>query len=232
MKKQCLTKQIWNVNIVNLKGKRLTLQVDNDGLFSCPVHFCEHGRYNSKRGCRKHAYTKYGWHYFFEEKPEMAKVFPSLNTRNSTYKQNIKHANVSILKSCKVGCDHVTLSHGYKLLVEEGKWLFRLTKVQKYLKFCCSDVSPGWNVPETIVDYCLGYLNKLFDFVEYLQNERTIGYSGIIGYMNAIGHLLDFRRTFSYSATESVSFFLASKFICKESSVSCPKRWSCYGIKF
>ena len=60
MKKQCLTKQIWNVNIVNLKGKQLTLQADNDGLFSCPVHFCEHGRYNSKRGCRKHAYTKYG----------------------------------------------------------------------------------------------------------------------------------------------------------------------------
>ena len=58
----------------------------------------------------------------------------------------------------------------------------------------------------------------LSDFVEYLQNEWEIGYSGIIGYMNALGHLLDFRRTCSHS------FFLHQKFICKGSSVSCPKR--------
>ena len=34
---------------------------------------------------------------------------------------------------------------------------------------------------------------------------------GIIGYMNALGHLLDFRRTFSNSASENVSVFLASE---------------------
>ena len=51
----------------------------------------------------------------------------------------------------------------------------------------------------------------LFDFVEYLQNELKIGYSGIIGYMNALGHLLDFRRTFSNSASENVSVFLESE---------------------
>ena len=71
-------KQIWKNAIgANPKAKRLKLQADNDGLFSCPVHFCEHGSYHSKRGCRKHVYTKHGWYYFFEEKPEMAKVFPS-----------------------------------------------------------------------------------------------------------------------------------------------------------
>ena len=86
MKKQCLTKPIWKSAIgANPKAKPLKLQADNDGLFSCPVHFCEHGRY-TKRGRRKHAYTKHGWYYYFEEKPEMNKVFPSLNTRNSTSK--------------------------------------------------------------------------------------------------------------------------------------------------
>ena len=68
---------------------RLKLQADNYGLFSCPLHVCEQGRYHSKRGCRTHAYAKHGWYYFFEEKPEMAKVFPSLNTWNSTY--NLSH---------------------------------------------------------------------------------------------------------------------------------------------
>ena len=65
--------------------------------------------------------------------------------------------------------------------------------------------------PKRYVDYCLGSLNMLSDFVEYLQNEWKIGYSGIIGYMNALGHLLDFRRTFSNSASENVSVFLASE---------------------
>ena len=86
-----------------------------------------------------------------------------------------------------------------------------LSKVLKYLKFCCSDVSSVWNVPETVVDYCLGSLNMLSDFVEYLQNEWKIGYSGIIGYMNALVHLLDFRKTFSNSPSEKVSVFLASE---------------------
>ena len=57
MKKQCLTKPIWKKAIgANPKAKRLKLQADNNGLFSCPVHFCEHGRCHSKWGCRKHLY--------------------------------------------------------------------------------------------------------------------------------------------------------------------------------
>ena len=61
----------------------------------------------------------------------MDKVFSLLNTRNSTYKlpQRSKTSNMpTFLKTCKV---------------------------LKYLTFCCSDVSSGWNVPETVVDYSL-----------------------------------------------------------------------------
>ena len=115
------------------------------------------------------------------------------------------------LKTCKVGCDFKswlqTPGGGGKVSVQADQ---TLCKVIKYLKFCCSDISSGWDVPETMVDYCLGSLNMLSDF-EYLQNEWKIGYSGIIGYMNALGHLLDFRRTFSNSASENVSVFLASE---------------------
>ena len=85
-----------------------------------------------------------------------------------------------------------------------------LCTILKYSKFCCS-VSSGLNLPKTVVDYFLEFLNMLSDFIEYLQNEWKIGYSGIIGYMNALGHLLDFRRTFIHSAFENVSVFLASE---------------------
>ena len=53
----------------------------------------------------------------------------------------------------------------------------------------------------------------LSDFVEYLQNEWKIEYSGIIGNMNALGHLLDFQRKFSNSVSENVSVFLASEIL-------------------
>ena len=41
-----------------------------------------------------------------------------------------------------------------------------LCKVLKYLKFCCSDVSSGWNVPET--------LNMLSDFIDYTSGKSDI----------------------------------------------------------
>ena len=57
----------------------------------------------------------------------MDKDFPSLNTRNSTYKlpQRSKTSNMAMfLELVKLD---VTLNHGYKLM-EEGKWRFRLNK--------------------------------------------------------------------------------------------------------
>ena len=58
----------------------------------------------------------------------MDKDFPSLNTRNSTYKlpQRSKTSNMPMFLEL-VELD-VTLNHGYKFLMEERKWWFRLNK--------------------------------------------------------------------------------------------------------
>jgi len=36
---------------------------DKNGLFICPVVNCETEPYRSRRGCRKHVFTKHGWYY-------------------------------------------------------------------------------------------------------------------------------------------------------------------------
>ena len=84
MTKQRLTKKKIALG-VKPKAKRLNLQADNDelGFF---VTFIFVSTYHSQQGCKKHVYMKHGCYYFFEEKPEMAKKFPSHNTRDSTYK--------------------------------------------------------------------------------------------------------------------------------------------------
>ena len=42
-----------------------------------------------------------------------------------------------------------------------------LCKVLKYLKYCCADVFISWDIPESVVDYCLGSVTMISDFVGY-----------------------------------------------------------------
>ena len=44
--------------------RKLYLQHDDFGIYNCPVHHCEHGGFNSKRGCSKHTNTKHAWFTF------------------------------------------------------------------------------------------------------------------------------------------------------------------------
>ncbi len=56
----------------------------------------------------------------------------------------------------------------------------------KYLRFCSQDISDdSWDMPVSFVNYCIGSVTLISDFVDYLQNDVwKVGYSGVIGYMN------------------------------------------------
>ena len=49
------------------------------------------------------------------------------------------------------------------------------------------------------------------DFVEYLQTDWYLKSSGVTGYMNALGHLLDFRRSYSDLTQINSSAFIPSE---------------------
>ena len=51
----------------------------------------------------------------------------------------------------------------------------------------------------------------IFDFVGYLQTDWSLKFSGITGYMNALGHLLDFYRSYSDLTKIHSSVFIPSK---------------------
>ena len=46
-----------------------------------------------------------------------------------------------------------------------------LCKVLMYLKYCFADVSISWDVPESVVYYCLGSVTMISEFVGYLQTN-------------------------------------------------------------
>ena len=213
--KRILSKASWKDAIgATKKPKRLKL-LSHNGLFICPIAYCESEPYRSKRGCRKHVFTKRGWYYYFEEKPGIAKVFPEFSTRTNNY-QLPKRGKISnmpnFLKTCVV---KVNFKKWLQSPGGGGKGESQadqlLCKVSKYLKYCCADVSISWDVPESVVDYCLGSVTMISDFVGYLQTDWSLKSSGITGYMNALGHLLDFRRSYSDLTKINSSVFIPSE---------------------
>ena len=107
MKKRVLSKYTQKDAIgATQKPKRLKLLSDKNGLFICPVVNCETEPYRSRRGCRKRVFTKHDWYYYFEEKPDLAKVFPEFTTRTNNYQfpTCVKTSNMPMFqKTCAVG---------------------------------------------------------------------------------------------------------------------------------
>ena len=93
-----------------------------------------------------------------------------------------------------------------KSLSQADQVTSKVLKYAKYSKFCC-DVN---NSLEIVIDYCIGSVTMLSDFVAYLQTEWKVGYSGIIGHMNAVNHMLDYRRS-SDTCKINLSVFIASE---------------------
>ena len=200
MPSKLLPKPIWK-NAVGAasKPKRLNLTPDKEGFYHCPVQTCDGNVYKTQRGCRKHVYQRHGWFYYFDERPKVEDVLPENSVKNTVMQRTNKSNTRNIpmfLKSCTL---HKTFKRwlmsaggGLKSDVQADQISCR---VLKYLKFCCSDSSSAWEIPKTVVDYCIGSVTLLSDFVDHLKDMWAVGYAGIIGYMNSISHMLDFRRS-------------------------------------
>ena len=83
-----------------------------------------------------------------------------------------------------------------KLCGEEKVENFK-EKLLKHLKYCCADISPSCDILKNVVDYCLGSITMISDFVGQLQTDWFLKSSDVTGYINALGHLLDFRRSYT-----------------------------------
>ena len=78
MTKRILSKISWRYAVgATKKPKRLKL-LSHNGLFICPVAYCESEPYRSKRGCCKHVFTKHGWYYYLKKSQTLPKFFLNL----------------------------------------------------------------------------------------------------------------------------------------------------------
>ena len=182
------------------KPRRLHLRKNRDGIVICPVETCDHAGFLTERGCRKHVFNSHGWYYFYDVKPDENFCFPQGSISNGrTYVLNSRaktSAMPSFEKECNFAKDFFKWltgdSGGAKSTLQANQIVAR---VLKYLKFCLSDAETDFNVPNTAVDYNISCTKVLSDFMDSLRLEWKLGYSGVIGYVNAIEHAIDFRQS-------------------------------------
>ena len=217
-KQRSFTKVIWSKALKDekRKAKRLNLKANSDGVYICPVESCDSNGFNSQRGCRKHVHTKHGWFYFFDEKPDISLYFPELIVAaNPITKSNRGHSSSMplFIKECDFGKKFASWlcspGGGGKSKSQAEQ---TTVKALKYLKFCCPDQLSSWDVPENVVDYCIGSISSIADFIDYLQAEPfKIGHSGVIAYMDSLSHLLDQRRCNQVDSDKNVHVFIATE---------------------
>ena len=213
--KRLLPKPLWQKAVgIAQKPRRLRLLVNKDGLVCCPVSTCDSEPYKTKRGCRKHVFYKHGWYYFFDTKPNVNEYFPELTTRLTIQKTG-KKCCTSNMPSFSNDCAIAkSFSNWLQSPGGGGKSLLQsnqtTSKVMKFSKFCCEDVDSTWDIPSSVIDYCIGSVALISDFVEHLQTVWKVGFSGVIGYMNALSHMLDYRRSVAVK-NENISAFVSSE---------------------
>ena len=104
-------------------------------------------------------------------------------------------------------------------------------RVLKILRFCCADADEDWEIPRmynsntcsytfleipmTVVDFCIGSVDLLGKFFEYLRNDIEMAPAGCIGYLNALGHLMDFRKLNGITDNVRKSLYITETYISR-----------------
>jgi len=226
MPEKVFSKKIWKNAIgASIKPKRLHLIEDSDGRFYCPVPNCDSFSFTTKRGCRKHVFTRHGWYYFFESRPDAKDVLPEISISKGKPKKSIRsRTNNMPMFSKECNFDKMfklwlcSPGGGMKSYSQASQISCR---VLKFLKFCCQDCCSSWDIPFTVVDFCLGNLTAISDFIEYLKSKWQVGYAGIIGYMHSLSHVLDYRRI---ERGDAQTTFLASEIYIDRVKLSLSKK--------
>ncbi|CAB3987981.1 partial [Paramuricea clavata] len=148
------------------KQRRLHLVKGSDGLDHCPITGCEHPGFSSQRGCRKHVKIKYGWYYYFDEKPNVS--IDTLVTSQSAL-NGIDEKGSKTIPSCSTDNDFAR-------------------SFSQWLQSSC-----GGGKSRKQSDISVTRALSLSSFAA-TRDKWCIGQSGRIAYVGSISDLLDFRK--------------------------------------
>ena len=83
-------------------------------------------------------------------------------------------------------------------------------RILKFAKFCCKDLDESHELTKTLLEFCIGCVQFIEKFVVYLESDCQIGKPGIISYLQALAHCLDFLR-YQGIKSDKISLFMTSE---------------------
>ena len=176
------------------KSKRiLHLRANENGIHICPVKTCLHRGFYSSRGSRKHIDTKHLWYYYFDSEPVITRE--DVESKMLERKASKKRQKLMLSLTEGVGSRFIKWLKGS---LGAGKKEREATTIAKralrFLEYCF-DFSNEGSVPDSYVDCCLGSVEKIQEFLDYLKQEDGHSSSSLLSYLKAISDLMDFRKT-------------------------------------
>ena len=217
--KRTFSKDDWKaVEGASVKPKRLKLEPDGHGLYVCPIENCDSDSYKSQRGCRKHVFVKHGWFYYFDKKPDVQEAFPQklFQTAKRQTGRRKTWDMPSFSERCQLAKDFISWicsAGGGGKDVNQAEQLCK--KILKFCKFCCQNLDDDYEVTRTVVEYCVGSVELIQKFMTFLENECKLGNSGVIAYLLALGHCLDFLRFKGLRADLIATFITTEVFLSR-----------------
>ena len=212
--KRTFSKNEWKtVDGASAKPKRLKLEPDNHGMYLCPIENCDSDRYKSQRGCRKHVFVKHAWFYYFDKKPDIQESFPEKLIEPSKRQPARKRTwdMPSFSNKCQLAKDFVAWicsAGGGGKDINQAEQL--CTKILKFCKFCCECLESDYELTKTIVEYCIGSVELIQNFMTFLKKDCKLGSTGIISYLQSLSHCLDFLR-FKGLSPQKISIFMTTE---------------------
>ena len=174
--------------------RKLTLDSNDKGKYTCPVKLCLHTDFKTKRGLRKHIDSKHPWYYYFDEQPEvkreqMEENQATLPKRASTtskpyYSMDEGIGNEFLQWLC-------TTCGGGKSQ-REAKQIAK--RALKFLMECTGGNESDVSLSYELIDCCLGSAAIIIRFLKTLEEEWKLSCSASVSYVKSLTDLLDFRK--------------------------------------
>ncbi len=195
-------------------GKRkLSLQENEKGNFTCPVKLCLHSDFGSRRGLRKHIDTKHPWYYYFDVQPEIKREEVELNQPNLPRKAS---TNSKPYYSMEDGIGNLflkwlTTTTGGGKNAREAKQIAK--RALKFLMHSSGENEFQTTLSFELVDCCLGSTSIVLNFLKVLEEDWKMSSSGSLNYVKAMADLMDFRKSMGVNDTKLRCFTITDVYL-------------------
>ena len=193
--------------------RKLSLQENDKGKYTCPAKLCLHSDFSSKRGLRKHIDNKHPWYYYFDDQPEVKREEIEINQPVLSKKASTSSKPYYSIEEGVGNCflKWLTTTCGGGKNEREAKQIAK--RAMKFLMNSTGDNDCQAPLSFDLIDCCLGSTSIILNFLTVLEEEWKMSSSGSLNYVTSISDLMDFRKSHGVTDIKLRSFTITEVYL-------------------